>query len=105
MEKIYEIIDILINKGLIINDGLELKGLKGGTTNGVLYTLLFNKIPTYVIKIDNPKIITATQDFLVAYNDVRLLPDVLYTDDEKELFPTLIFLVRPTLIEVLKWNG
>ena len=83
MEK-NEIIDILINKGLIINDGLELKGLKSGTTNGVLYTLIAKKMPSYVIKIDNPKIITSTQDFLLAYNDVKLLPDVLYTDDKKE---------------------
>src|SRR4051812_4670509 len=84
MEKINEIIDILINKDLIINDGLELKGLKSGTTNGVLYTLIAKKMPSYVIKIDNPKIITSTQDFLLAYNDVKLLPDVLYTDDKKE---------------------
>ncbi|MGE7921362.1 phosphotransferase [Viridibacillus sp. NPDC093762] len=84
MKKINEIIDILINKGLIINDGLEVKRLKSGTTNGVLYTLLYNEIPTYVMKIDTPEIITATKDFLVAYNDIGLLPDVLYTDDEKE---------------------
>jgi len=50
MKKMNEIINILINRGLIINDGLELKRLKNGTTNGVLYTILFNKIPTYVIK-------------------------------------------------------
>lgn len=84
MKKINEIIDILINKGLIVNDGLEVKSLNSGTTNGVLYTLIFNEIPTYVIKIDTTKTITATKDFLVAYNDVGLLPDVLYTDDEKE---------------------
>lgn len=84
MEKINEIIDILINKGLIINDGLELKGLKSGTTNGVLYTLIAKKMPSYVIKIDNSKIITSTQDFLLAYHDVKLLPDVLYTDNKKE---------------------
>lgn len=84
MKKINEIIDFLINKGLIVNDGLEVKSLNSGTTNGVLYTLLFKEIPTYVIKIDTTKTITATKDFLVAYNDVGLLPDVLYTDDEKE---------------------
>lgn len=84
MKKINEIIDVLINKGLIINDRLEVKRLKSGTTNGVLYTLLFNEIPTYVIKIDEPEIITATKDFLVAYQDVKLLPDVLYTDNEAE---------------------
>ena len=69
---------------LIINDGLEVNRLKSGTTNGVLYTLLYNEIPTYVMKIDTPMIITATKDFLVAYNDIGLLLDVLYTDDEKE---------------------
>lgn len=84
MGKINEFVDILINKGLIINDGLELKELKSGTTNCVLYTLIAKNIPSYVIKIDNPKIITSTQDFLLAYNDVKLLPDVLYTDDKKE---------------------
>ncbi|MBD8521242.1 hypothetical protein [Lysinibacillus fusiformis] len=84
MKKINENIDILINKGLIINDGLEVKRLKSGTTNGVLYTLLYNEIPTYVMKIDTPEIITATKDFLMTYNDVGLLPDVLYTDNEKE---------------------
>jgi aminoglycoside phosphotransferase len=84
MEKLNEVIDILINKGLIINDDLKLNGLKSGTTNGVLYTLIAKKMPSYVIKIDNPKIITSTQDFLLAYNDVKLLPDVLYTDDKKE---------------------
>ncbi|WP_100333979.1 hypothetical protein [Bacillus alkalisoli] len=84
MEKINNIIDILLNKGLIINDGLEWKELKSGTTSGVLYNLLFNKIPSYVIKIDNPMVISATEDFLMTYKDVRLLPDVLYTDNEKE---------------------
>lgn len=84
MVRINEIIDRLIHKGIIINDGLELKELKSGTTNGVLYTLLIKKIPAYVIKIDNPKIIAATQDFLLAYKDVKLLPNVLYTDDKKE---------------------
>lgn len=84
MRKINEIIDILLNKGLIINDGMEWKSLKSGTTNGVLYNLLINKIPSYVIKIDNPMNITATHDFLTAYKDVRLLPDVLFTGQEKE---------------------
>ncbi|MGN7400796.1 phosphotransferase [Cytobacillus praedii] len=84
MVRINEIIDRLIHKGLIINDGLELKELKSGTTNGVLYTLHIKRMPAYVIKIDNPKIIAATQDFLLAYKDVKLLPNVLYTDDKKE---------------------
>jgi len=84
MKTINEIFDIVINKGLIVNGGLELDELKSGTTNGILYTLIVNKIPTYVIKIDNPKIITSTQDFLCTYNDVGLLPNVFYTDGAKE---------------------
>ena len=70
-KKINEIIDVLINKGLIMNDGMELKRLRSGTTNGILYTLL-NNMPTFVIKIDHPKIITATEDFLLAYKDIKL---------------------------------
>ncbi|WP_066083004.1 hypothetical protein [Neobacillus novalis] len=84
MKKINEIIDVLINKGLIMNDGLELKRLRSGTTNGMLYTLLANNMPTFVIKIDHPTIITSTEDFLLAYKDINLFPDVLYTDDDKE---------------------
>ncbi|MED3550065.1 hypothetical protein [Cytobacillus praedii] len=84
MVRINEIIDRLIHKGHIINDGLELKELKSGITNGILYTLLIKRMPAYVIKIDNPKIIAATQDFLLAYKDVKLFPNVLYTDDKKE---------------------
>ena len=82
MNKINEITDFLINNGFITNDGLEVKQLKSGTTNGVLYTLLLNKIPTYVVKIDTPEIIAATKDFLVTYKDIKLLPTVLFTDTD-----------------------
>jgi aminoglycoside phosphotransferase len=84
MEKINEIINSLINQGLIENDDIELKGLKSGTTNGILYTLFINKMPMYVIKLDQPKVITSTEDFLLAYKEVKLLPDILYTDPKKE---------------------
>jgi hypothetical protein len=84
MEKINEIITSLIYQGLFENDDIEFKGLKSGTTNGILYTLFINKMPMYVIKIDQPKVITSTEDFLLAYKEVKLLPDVLYTDPNKE---------------------
>jgi hypothetical protein len=84
MQKINEIIDLLIKNGSLLNDNLEVKGLKKGTTNGDLYTLLIKEIPTFVIKVDNPNIIIPTQNFLRAYQEVKLLPDVLYTDDKKE---------------------
>lgn len=83
MDKIKEIIDLLINKNLIINSNLEVKRLKSGTTEGVIYSILINKTPTYVIKIDHPKIITSTEEFLSTYENIKLLPDLLYTDDQK----------------------
>ncbi|TQR36964.1 hypothetical protein C7Y47_04430 [Lysinibacillus sphaericus] len=84
MEKINEIVDLLMNKGLIKNDCLEVKRLKSGTTDGIIYTILYKNMPTFVIKIDHPKIISATEEFLLAYKKVNLLPDVLYTDHKKE---------------------
>jgi aminoglycoside phosphotransferase len=84
MEKINEIINSLIYQGLLENHNLECKGLKSGTTNGILYTLFINKSPIYVIKIDQSKVITSTEDFLLAYKEVKLLPDILYTDPKKE---------------------
>ncbi|MFJ8089134.1 hypothetical protein ACIQ7N_13115 [Lysinibacillus sp. NPDC095746] len=84
MEKINEIMDLLINKGLVINEHLELKKLKSGTTEGILYTILCKKLPTFVIKIDHPMEISATEEFLLAYRKVKLLPDVHYTDHKKE---------------------
>jgi aminoglycoside phosphotransferase len=84
MEKINEIINSLIYQGLLENQNLECKGLKSGTTNGILYTLFINKSPMYVIKIDQSKVITSTEDFLLAYKEVKLLPDILYTDPKKE---------------------
>lgn len=84
MVQINEIIEILNNKSLIKNNGLAFKALKSGTTNGVLYNIYVENTPTYVIKIDHPSIINSTEAFLLAYQDVRLLPNVLYTDDKKE---------------------
>ncbi|ECO1677985.1 hypothetical protein XO47_15270, partial [Listeria monocytogenes] len=46
--------------------------LKSGTTNGILYILHINKIPKYVIKMDKPKLIAATEAFLLTYKDVNL---------------------------------
>jgi aminoglycoside phosphotransferase len=84
MEKINGILNSLIDQGLFEKDDIEVKGLKSGTTNGILYILLINNMPMYVIKIDQPNVITSTEDFLLAYKEVKLLPDVLYTDPKKE---------------------
>ncbi|CAH2715349.1 hypothetical protein BACCIP111895_02533 [Neobacillus rhizosphaerae] len=84
MEKINVIITSLVDKGIIKNDEIELKKLASGTTNGILYSLYNNGIPKYVIKMDQPKLITTTEKFLQTYKDVKLLPNVLYTDEKKE---------------------
>ncbi|WP_226674836.1 hypothetical protein [Mesobacillus jeotgali] len=81
---IKEIIDILYENSLIKSNELEFKALKSGTTSGVLYTLFVDNTPTYVVKIDHPSIINSTKDFLLAYQDVQLLPKVLYINDNKE---------------------
>jgi hypothetical protein len=91
MEKNDKIIDILENEGLLRNADLEIKRMNSGTTSGVLYTLFLDKNPAYVIKMDDPKIIGSTKDFLLAYKEVSVLPDVIYTDkDDKYLVYTYI---------------
>lgn len=84
MVNIHEIRDILDKNSLIMSNELEFKALKSGTTSGVLYTLYVENTPAYVIKIDHPSIINSTKDFLLAYQDVQLLPNVLYVDDQRE---------------------
>ncbi len=84
MEKINEIIDRLVNQGLINSEDIEIGKLTSGTTNGTLFTIKTPEIPKYVVKIDQPKIISTTEDFLLTYKDVTLLPNVLYTDEKKE---------------------
>ncbi|MGD6874261.1 phosphotransferase [Sutcliffiella horikoshii] len=80
MEENDKIIDVLESKGLLWNAEIELKRMNSGTTSGVLYTLLLDKNPAYVIKIDDPKIINSTKDFLLAYKEISVLPDVIYAD-------------------------
>ena len=81
---IKQIIDILYENSLIKSNKMEFKALKSGTTSGVLYTLFVDNTPTFVVKIDHPSIINSTKDFLLAYQDVQLLPKVLYIHDNKE---------------------
>ncbi|MBU0906365.1 MAG: hypothetical protein KKF57_14315 [Firmicutes bacterium] len=84
MEKPNEIIDHLVNQGLINGEDIEFGKLTSGTTNGTLFTIKTTEIPKYVVKIDQPEIISTTEDFLFTYKDVTLLPNVLYTDEKKE---------------------
>ena len=84
MVNINGIRDILDKNSLIMSNELEFKALKSGTTSGVLYTLYVENTPAYVVKIDHPSIIKSTEDFLLAYQDIQLLPNVLFVDDQKE---------------------
>lgn len=84
MEKINDIIYLLVNQGVINDEGIEFGKLTSGTTNGTLFTITTTEIPKYVVKIDQPKVISTTEDFLLTYKDVTLLPNVLYTDEKKE---------------------
>ena len=81
MEKINEIINVLVNKSFI-NAQVNVEKIKSGTTSGVLYLLLVDQKPTYVVKIDTANSIMPTQQFLTAYRDVNLLPTILYSDPE-----------------------
>ena len=92
MEKIDKIIDVLKSEGLLRNGGIELKQMNSGTTRGVLYTLIQDKSPAYVIKMDDSKIISSTKDFLLAYKEISVLPDVIYADENnKYLVYTYIY--------------
>ncbi|WP_277585589.1 hypothetical protein [Psychrobacillus antarcticus] len=68
----------------IIEENIEYKEIKGGTTAGIIYSLSSGDKPLYVIKIDQPNIITTTKDFLQIYRNVKLLPNILYTDENNE---------------------
>ncbi|KPB06277.1 hypothetical protein [Bacillus sp. CHD6a] len=76
-----KIIDVLESKGLLRNAEIELKRMNSGTTSGILYTLILDKNPVYVIKMDDPKIISSTKDFLRAYKEISVIPDVIYADE------------------------
>jgi aminoglycoside phosphotransferase len=84
MVNINEAVNIFSENSLITSNEVEFKALKSGTTNGVIYLLTVENTPTYVIKIDHPSIINSTKEFLLAYQDVQLLPNVHYIDDQQE---------------------
>ncbi|QUG42494.1 hypothetical protein KD050_04265 [Psychrobacillus sp. INOP01] len=84
MEIIDEIINRLKYQGIIKEENIEYKQIKSGTTNGTIYLLSNGEKPLYVLKKDRPEIITTTKDFLNAYRNVQLLPNVYYTDENNE---------------------
>lgn len=72
----------LQNKGVIHLDEQEIMLMKG-TTDGLIYTLSEKGDPKYVVKLDDPEQISNVEQFLITYDDVSLLPKLLYTDHKK----------------------
>lgn len=84
MENIDKIISALTNKHIIEEQNIEWKEIKSGTTDGTIYRLSSEKKPLYVLKKDEPKVVAATNGFLETYKNIKLLPNVLYTDEFNE---------------------
>lgn len=84
MEAIDKIINTLKYKDIIKEESIDYIEIKSGTTNGIIYSLLSEEKPLYVLKKDQPEIITTTKDFLITYRNVKLLPNVLYTNENNE---------------------
>ena len=75
----------LQNKGLIESQA-EIKQLTSGTTDGRVYAVLENEIPSCILKYDQPRNIGIVARFLETYENIRLLPDVYYVDPDKRFF-------------------
>lgn len=75
----------LQNKGLIERQA-EIKQLTSGTTDGQVYEVLENGVPSCILKYDHPADIGVVEQFFKKYEDIELLPDVYYVDPEKKFF-------------------
>lgn len=75
----------LRNKG-VIGSQAEIKQLTSGTTDGRVYAVLDNGIPSCILKYDHPTNVEVVERFLKSYEGIKLLPDVYYVDPEKRFF-------------------
>lgn len=73
----------LQNKGIIHLNEQHIQMMKG-TTDGLVYTLGEKGEPKYVLKVDTYDQISYVAQFLQTYENVSLLPKLLYTDPKKE---------------------
>lgn len=76
---------LLQSKGLIDSQA-EIKQLTSGTTDGQVYKVLENGIPSSILKYDKPANIGIVEKFFKTYEGIRLLPDVYYVDPDKSFF-------------------
>lgn len=73
------IIDVLNKEGIIGNHVTATRN-KSGTTDGIVYFLSESEEDKYVLKLDHSDQIALTAKFLGAYKQIKLLPEVIYTD-------------------------
>lgn len=83
----------IIDTEMIINE-LQHKGIihltkenidrKKGTTEGQVYILYGESNKKYVLKIDKPENISYTERFLHMYEEIYLLPKIIFTDSNKK---------------------
>lgn len=77
-----DIVKSLQDRGVINLNDQVINSMKG-TTDGLVYTLSENNAPKYVLKLDHPQQIAFVEQFLQSYQNVNLLPTLLYTNPEK----------------------
>lgn len=57
-----------------------------GTTSGMVWKVLTQSNNAYILKQDDPKQLQAVQQFLDRYHESALLPDVLFTAEDRSCF-------------------
>jgi hypothetical protein len=79
--EIEEIIQELHGQGVINRKCNDFKQLSGGTSS-LVYVLLENHNPKYVVKINNNSTIKHESEYLIFYSNIGLLPKLLHVDKE-----------------------
>ncbi|MEC0231925.1 protein kinase family protein [Paenibacillus alba] len=77
-----EIIKYLRESGVIESNTMGMKSMSG-TTDGLVYALMVDNEPSYVLKLDTPQNLEQVELLHLTYNESTLLPKLLYTDPNK----------------------
>lgn len=102
MEKINTIIDLLKNNSLV-NIDLKAENLNSGTTNGILYLLLVDKKPTYVVKMWIQQILYSRRNNFLLLIVIQAYFLIFFTQIQKNnLLCMTTLLEKHILIEALK---
>lgn len=84
-QDVNDIMKDLLQQG-VIDSSSKLTTKMNGTTDGLVYTLTVNEVPTYVLKLDRPENITWVELLHQSYKKSKLLPELLYTAPTKTYF-------------------